>query len=184
MPSPWLALAVLAIGLTLSQSRDVQPPPKMVQETGFIVVGISARTSNAKESSAQGVIGRQWARFMKDSLLNKIPNKVDTNVLAVYTDYESDANGPYTYILGARVSSADHIPQGMVSRKVPSGRYAIFTSGKGPAEKVVPDTWRRIWAVPKSSTGGNRAYLADFELYDQRAADPQNSEVDIYIGIK
>ncbi|MGC2529391.1 MAG: GyrI-like domain-containing protein [Candidatus Acidiferrum sp.] len=177
------ALAALVISLTLSQPGDVQSPPKIVHESGFIVIGISARTSNAKESSGQGVIGEQWTRFLKDGLLNKIPNKVDRNILAVYTDYESDANGPYTYILGARVSSTDDIPPGMISTKVPSGRYAVFTSEKGPVERVVPGTWRRIWTVPKSSPGGNRAYLADFELYDQRTADPQNSQVDIYIGI-
>jgi len=49
---------------------------------------------------------------------------------------------------------------------------------------VVPETWSRIWAVPKSAPGGNRAYQADFEVYDQRAADPQNAQVHIYVGIK
>jgi predicted transcriptional regulator YdeE len=184
MSSFGIFIAALAIGLTLPQSADLQPPPRVIQQSAFTVIGISTRTSNAKEISGQGDIGQLWARFMQDGLLAKIPHKIDANILAVYTDYETDANGPYAYILGARVSSADNVPQGMVARKVPAGKYAVFTSGKGPAEKVVPDTWRRIWAVPKSSPGGNRTYLADFELYDQRATDPRNSQVDIYIGIK
>ena len=184
MPAYWIAIVVLVFGLTMPQSGGTMVPPKVVQETGFTVIGISARTSNAKEISGQSVIGQQWARFMKDGLLNKIPNKDDANILAVYTDYESDANGPYDFILGARVSSADNVPQGMVATKIPAGRYAVFTSEKGLVTKAVPDTWRRIWGLPKSSLGGNRAYLADFELYDQRASDPQNSQVDIYIGIK
>jgi predicted transcriptional regulator YdeE len=65
------------------------------------VVGISTRTTNAKEMSGKGVIAQQWDRFMKEGLLSKIPNKVDSNILAVYTDYESDANGAYTYVIGA-----------------------------------------------------------------------------------
>ena len=121
---------------------------------------------------------------MKEGLLSKVPNKVDSNILAVYIDYESDANGAYTLLLGARVSSADNVPPGMVAKKVPAGRYAVFTSEKGFVGKVVPETWSRIWAVPKYASGGNRAYQADFEAYDQRAADPQNAQVDIYVGIK
>ena len=158
--------------------------PRVVEETGFTVVGISIRTSNANEMSGKGVISQQWDRFMKEGLLGKIANKVNSNILAVYIDYESDANGAYTFMIGARVSSADDIPVGMVAKKVPAGRYAVFISEKGFVGKVVPQTWSRIWAIPKSSPGGNRAYRADFEVYDQRAADPQNAEVDIYVGIK
>ena len=158
--------------------------PKIVEQTEFTVIGISIRTSNAKEMSGNGVIAQQWDRFMKEGLLSGIPNKVDSNILAVYTDYESDANGAYTFMIGAKVSSADSVPPGMVAKKVPAGKYAVFISEKGFVGKVVPQTWSRIWAVPRSSLGGNRAYRADFELYDQRAADPHNAEVDIYVGIK
>ena len=152
--------------------------------TGFTVVGIATRTTNAKEMSGKGVIAGQWDRFMKEGLLSKIPNKIDSNIVAVYTDYESDANGAYTFLIGARVRTADVVPSGMVAKRVPAGRYAVFTSEKGFVGKVVPETWSRIWAVPKSSPGGSRVYRADFEVYDERAADPQNTQVDIYVGIK
>ena len=134
--------------------------------------------------SGKGAIPQQWDRFMKEGLLGKITNKVDSNIVAVYVDYESDANGAYTFMIGARVSSAEDVPLGMVAKKVPAGRYAVFISEKGFVGKIVPQTWSHIWAIPKSSPGGNRAYQADFEVYDQRAADPQNAQVDIYVGIK
>lgn len=165
-------------------SESAQLTPKIVHETGFRVVGISTRTTNAEEMSGKGVIAKQWDRFMKERLLSKIPNKIDSDILVVYTDYESDANGAYTYIIGARVTSVDDVPPGMVAKKVPAGRYAVFTSEKGIVGKVVPEAWSRIWALPKSAPGGNRAYQADFEVYDQRSADPQNAQVDIYVGIK
>ena len=157
---------------------------KIVEENGFTVVGIGARTSNAKEMTEQGVIPKQWERFMKEGLVSKIPDKADSSIIAVYTDYESDKDGEYTCLLGAKVTSADKVPPGMVAKKVPPGRYAVSTSEKGPVGKVVAETWKRIWTLPKSEPGGNRAYLADFEIYDQRAADPQNSQVDVYVGIK
>ena len=31
--------------------------------------------------------------------------------------------------------------------------------------------------------GANRAYISDFELYDERALNPQSAILDIYIGI-
>jgi predicted transcriptional regulator YdeE len=72
----------------------------------------------------------------------------------------------------------------MVAKKIPAGRYAVFTSEKGPPAKVVPETWMRINSLPKSAVGGDRVYGADFEIYGERAADPQSVVVDVYIGIK
>jgi predicted transcriptional regulator YdeE len=184
MSACWVAIGVLAIRLAMPVSGDGQLTPKIIEEKRFAVVGIATRTTNAREMSAKGVIGQQWDRFMKEGLLSKIPNKVDSNILAVYSNYESDANGAYTFLIGAKVSSADGVPAGMVMKKVPAGRYAVFTSEKGFVGKVVPETWSRIWAIPKSAPGGNRVYKADFEVYDERAGDPQNAQVDIYIGIR
>ena len=163
---------------------DAGMNPKIVEHGAFTVVGIAVRTSNAKEMTAEGVIGKQWGRLMGEGLLEKIPNKADQNIVAVYTEYASDHNGEYTYVLGAKVTSGGDVPAGMVAKKVPAGRYAVFTSEKGPAAKAVPEAWMKINSLPKSAAGGDRVYRADFEIYDERARDPQNSVVDIYIGIK
>jgi predicted transcriptional regulator YdeE len=145
----------------------------------FVVVGIAARTSNAREMTAGGIIGRQWQRFMQEGVLAQIQGKADAKILAVYTDYASDKDGEYTFLLGAKVDPSAPISTGLSSRIVPAGRYAIFTSERGPAAKVVPETWKRIWAAPLG-----RAYRADFEVYDERAADPQNARVAIWVGLK
>ena len=156
---------------------------RVVDQDAFTVVGISARTSNAKEVT-DGVIGAMWERFLQDDVLEKIPNRVDQNIVAVYTDYASDHNGEYTYVLGARVTSDAEVPAGMVAKKVPAQKFAVFTSEKGPAPKVVPGLWMRINSLPETSVGANRQYKADFEIYDERAADPQNLQMDVYVGIK
>ena len=158
--------------------------PRVVQQTGFTVVGIAVRTSNAKEMTADGVIGKQWGRFLREGVLAQIPNKADKSLVAVYTDYASDKNGEYTYILGAKVSLDRDVPAGMVAKKIPAGRYAVFTSDKGPAPKVVPEAWMRINSLPKSEVGGDRVYRADFEIYDERVSDPQNTVVEVYVGIR
>jgi predicted transcriptional regulator YdeE len=175
------ALTFLLVKVSLG---DIAMNPRVVQQSAFTVVGITARTSNAKEMTLGGVIGKQWAHFMQDGVLAKIPNKADKAIVAVYTDYVSDKDGEYTYVLGARVTSDSEVPAGMTAKKIPAGRYAVFTSEKGAASKVVPEAWMRINSLPKSATGGNRFYGADFEVYNERAADQQNAQVDVYVGIK
>jgi predicted transcriptional regulator YdeE len=157
---------------------------KVVEEAGFTVVGIAARTSNAREMTPEGVIAKQWGRFMQENLAAQIPNKADLSIVAVYTDYAGDQDCEYTFVIGARVHSAAEVPPGMVAKTVPAGRYAMFTSEEGPVEKIVVETWRKIWSVPKSVPGGDRAFQTDFEVYDQRAANPRDAQVDVYVGIK
>jgi len=179
------ATIVLALGATLALSPNKDSMnPKLADEPGFTVIGIEARTSNAKELTHEGVIGKQWSRFVKDSLVAQIPNKADVAIVALYTDYASDKDGEYTFLLGARVTSTAQVPSGMVAMRVSPGRYAIFTSDKGPVPKVVVDTWQKIWSVPKGSPGADRAYKTDYEVYDQRAANPENAQVEVHVGIK
>jgi predicted transcriptional regulator YdeE len=180
-----IVLGMVSMALTFSVRPGDEPmTPRIVQEPGFTVAGISARTTNAKEMSGQGAIGQQWDHFVKDGLLGRIPQRVDSDIVALYTEYESDHNGAYTFVLGAKISSTVNVPPGMVVKKVPPGKYAVFTSERGPAEKVVPEVWSRINSLPKSAPGGDRTYRADFELYGPRAADPRNAQVDIYVGIR
>lgn len=179
-----ILVAVSALLFSIMGSGDSGMDPKVMQHGGFTVVGIAVRTSNAKEMTSEGVIGKQWARLMSEGLLEKIPNKADKTIVAVYTDYASDHNGEYTFVLGARVSSDAAVPAGMVAKEIPAGRYAVFTTDKGPAAKVVPEAWMRINSLPNSAVGGDRTYGADFEIYDERASDPRSVQVDIHVGIK
>jgi predicted transcriptional regulator YdeE len=178
---------LLALATTIHAAaprKESTMNPTIANESGFTVIGIEARTSNAKEMTPDGVIGKQWARFMKESLAAQIPNKSDSAILAVYTDYASDKDGEYAFILGARATSATQVPKGMMARQVRPGRYAIFTSEKGPVAKIVSETWQHIWSIPKSSPGGNRAYKTDYEVYDERAANPENAQVEVHVGVK
>jgi predicted transcriptional regulator YdeE len=72
----------------------------------------------------------------------------------------------------------------MVAKEVPPGKYAVFTSARGPAAKVVPEAWQHINSLPKSAPGDDRTYRADFEVYGPQSADPQHAQVDIYVGIR
>ena len=150
---------------------------------GFSVIGIETRTSNAKEATPEGVIPRQWQRFFQEGIADKIPNKIGGNLYAVYSDYASDHNGEYSFLIGAKVKEGTVPPQGMVARTIPTGHYALFTSENGPLAKVVPQAWMEIFKL-EDEKKIQRTYKVDFELYDQRSRDPQNAQVDLYLGIK
>jgi predicted transcriptional regulator YdeE len=175
-----LVLLLLAISLA-----DSSTPPKVVRHESFNVMGIEVRTSNGKEATSEGLIGKQWQRIFGEDLLQKIPNKMDRNIYAVYSNYASDHNGEYTYTLGARVADGTQAPAGFVIRNVAAGNYALVTTEKGPVAQVVSAAWKTLWTMEDDHMFSSpRAYKTDFELYDQRAVDPENSQVDIYVGLK
>jgi predicted transcriptional regulator YdeE len=158
--------------------------PKAVEQEGFTVVGMAVRTSNAEQMTEARPIGKQWERLFKEGVLAAIPNKADGKIVAVYSEYASDKDGEYTYLLGARVRKVESVPAGMTVKNVPAGRYAVFTSERGPVEKVVVEMWRRVWETPKNALGGDRTYKADFEVYDQRAQNPADAVVDLYVAVR
>jgi predicted transcriptional regulator YdeE len=175
-------VTVLAV---TAASTGAAMEPKIVEQPEFSVIGIQARTSNAKEVKGGGAIPKQWDRFFKEGIADKIPNKVDSTIFAVYTNYASDYNGEYDFIVGMKVSSLSAVPPGMVVKKVPQGKYAVVASPKGPVAQIVPQAWQRIYTLDDNKQlGGARAYNADFEVYDQRSQNPQESQVDLYIGLK
>ena len=70
-----LLLSNVAVARTKSAGQA--GGPKVVHQDELFIVGIEARTTAAKEMSAQGVIPQQWQKFMQEGVLQKIPNKAD-----------------------------------------------------------------------------------------------------------
>ncbi|MGC1373109.1 MAG: effector binding domain-containing protein, partial [Candidatus Sulfotelmatobacter sp.] len=90
-----VSFALLSLALLAAEASGV----KVMHRSGFSVIGIEVRTSNAKELSGDGVIGKQWEKFFQDDVLGKIPNKTGSNIYAVYSDYASDRNGEYSFLI-------------------------------------------------------------------------------------
>lgn len=148
------------------------------------LIGISTRTNNADEIAMEtGKIVPTLQRYF-GGLFEQIPNrKKPGTTLCVYTHYESDHRGDYTYFVGEEVSSFDNLPEGLETLVIPPQRYTKFTAGPGPMPDVVRQPWFKIWNMNEGELGGQRRYIADFEVYDERAAQPQRTVLDIFIGI-
>lgn len=151
---------------------------KKVKVEAFHVIGISVRTTNENNQAAQD-IPALWGKFMSEAIQGKIPNKIDAEVLSIYTNYESDHTKPYDTILGCRVSSLDNVPEGMVALSFDGGIYAEFVSKGDMNQGVVYNTWLEIWEADL-----DRKFTADFEVYGEKAQNPANIEVPIFVAVK
>jgi predicted transcriptional regulator YdeE len=154
------------------------------QHGGFFVAGLTARTNNAHEMSGNGKIGNVWQDFLRPNLAVKIPNRIGVDLVAVYTDYETDHTGHYTYLLGLPIASDEVLPANLTIKHIPPGRYAVLSSSRGPITQVVPEIWQCISSMSHEELGGTRAFKTDYEIYDQRASDPENAQIDVYIGLR
>ena len=150
------------------------------------LVGITARTNNAAEMNPETAkIGKTLRKFFAENIPSKIQNRKNPGrILAVYTNYESDHTGDYTYFIGEEVMFFENFSEGLEAITISAQLYAKFTSEAGTMPDVVINMWQQIWQMPSAALGGERAYIADFEVYDERSKKPQNSVVDVYIGIK
>lgn len=160
-------------------------PPKIITRPAMNIVGFEIRTKNQDEAGPKGKIGPMWQKFMMEEWFKKFPQSAaQSPLLGIYTNYASDVNGEYSLIIGKEVKSIESLPSGMMAQTIPASKYAVFTTPKGEMPGVVVQAWQHIWSLSAKELGGERAYLADFELYDDRCADRSNAELDIYISIK
>lgn len=65
-------------------------------------------------------------------------------VFAVYTAYESDEHGTYTYFLGGEVTSFEGVALGVDMLTIPAQSYVKFISNSGAMPDVVITMWQVI----------------------------------------
>lgn len=134
------------------------------------VKGLSVRTTNKIELTEERNIAPLWQQFFEQQLHGgRAP------VIGLYSQYEKDENGSYLFTAGQFV---DHHLEGAL--EIPPATYARFRTRKGPMEEVVFETWQMIWKWNKRHL---RTFTGDFEWYDERAIDPKEAQIDIYIAV-
>ena len=129
--------------------------PIIMKKEAFQAIGVSVTTTNEREASTKGKISELWNRYFQEQMMHHIPNKKTKATFAFYSNYESDETGTYTFTIGTTISSLEDVPENMT-------------------------TWKYIWQWSKEN---KRAFTTDFELYDERALDPNHAQLDIYIAL-
>ena len=152
-----------------------------VQRPEMTLVGVSLRTTNAEEKGPNGRLPRLWETYFQSEIAAKIDANNPHLIYALYTDYESDAAGAYTVLIGHETKdNAARAEKGFKHAFIPKSKYMVFTTKKGPVYEVVLQAWEYIWRYFQESPE-IRTYTGDFEVYDGRNFDPANAEVKIYI---
>lgn len=144
----------------------------------FSIIGISIRTIN-QDGRGSKEITELWQHFLAENILSKIPNKVDDIIYSLYTDYDGDHTQPYTAILGCPVSSLNEVPEGMVGKSFNGGTYLKIIAKGDLMKGLIVDQWSKIFDL-----NIERNYIADFEVFGEKAQNPNNAEVEFYIGLK
>ena len=124
---------------------------KIVDAGGFDVIGISVRTTNKAEMSANGKIPAMWGRFIGGQIIDKIPNRTGGDIVVLYYDYQSDRDGEYSYLIGAPVKSIGTVPDGMSAVKVPAGNTRSLLQIVGLLRKSFKASGNRYGIRPKIS---------------------------------
>jgi predicted transcriptional regulator YdeE len=140
---------------------------KFVTQTAPVTIaGIAIRTSNTK---AFEEIPLQWKSFFENQILSLIPNKINDDIFAVYTDYDKVPKNNedvyslgYTFILGAAVDRTDRLPANLVSTIIPAAKRAVFPIEPAKPELVGAE-WQKIWQMQDLK----RAFLPDYEHYSK-----------------
>jgi predicted transcriptional regulator YdeE len=138
-------------------------------------IGLELKTNNEECSLAMPA---HKERFFKENIISKIPNKINGDILALYTDYEGDCTKPYSWILGCEVSDLDEVPQGLVGKMIPESRYAVYTT-QGEFPQGLIAVWQDVW-----QSNLPRLYTSDFEVYRSDFDPQRNPQVKVYIAIE
>lgn len=142
--------------------------PFMKHVEPFIVKGFSVRTQNKDEFNGQTAkLPGVWQRFHHSDLAS------NTKIFGVYSSYDSDANGPYTFTVGV---ASPPTPDQLSTVTIQKGDYLVF-EGSGPIPSVVFETWKRVWAFFETHTEYQRNYISDFEAYTG------SEQIAIHIGV-
>lgn len=140
-----------------------------------LTAGISIKTINEDMKSVKD-IGNLWSKFIEKGIYADIPNKLNGEVVGLYTEYEGDFTKPYKFMCCCEISTENNVKNYEI-KKIPSGKYAKFTI-KGDKTEAVGKAWSEIWQTPLQ-----RKYDCDFEVYYNEKDNNGNEIIDIYISL-
>ena len=144
------------------------------------LIGLKVRTRKSNELNPETAkIGQAVENYFQNTIAQDFSNRTKPGTTyCIYTEYESDENGEYTYFIGEEVDCFDTIDPRFSVLTIPSSDYVKFECGPGEMPTVCIQAWEKIWQMPESHLKKNRTYRADFEVYDERAIDATNTTLD------
>lgn len=154
---------------------------KIVERNEIKLVGIKQRISMGNNT-----IPQLWEGFNKR--YTEIKNIVGNMVCYGIAD-NMDKENNFDETVASEVLNFNEIPEGMISKTIPSKKYLVFThkgkivdeNGVMSLEKTYDEIYRKTLPILDFEIDNS----FNFELYDERFShDSDKSEFDIYIPLK
>jgi AraC family transcriptional regulator len=163
----------------------MEPKFTVIQEKKVIGLGTKFISILSPEKNNHVVIPRLWDQYLHRA--HEIKHRVGRADLGVCNALLDKAKRSHPdecfYMACTEVSEFENVPEGMLTKVIPGGRYAVFTH-KGKLEKL-EHTMNYIFGSWLSRSGESLRDAPDLEIYDQRFVyGSDTSELDIYIPVK
>ncbi|GII87205.1 hypothetical protein Ssi03_51950 [Sphaerisporangium siamense] len=143
----------------------------IVERPELLVAGYAVRTTNAAEADpSRALLPGLWSRAGVPGAFAHVPGRVDDNLYAVLTDYESDHQGAFTQVVGVAIRTAAGLPEGMVAVRVP-GVHCLKLEAHGPMPQALIEAWQRIWSYTEGGGIPPRAFSTDLEVHHADGVD-------------
>ncbi|MEK4472461.1 effector binding domain-containing protein [Paenibacillus sp. FSL R7-0048] len=185
-----------------------------VEKAKMTLAGVSIRTTNEAEMGPDGGLSQLWETYFQSNVAGQIATVNPEYIYALYTDYESDASGAYTVVIGHEVAEERHLEGSQLEEgeleenelveseleesKLEESQLVEnqFTYAAVPESKYMVFTTKKgpVFEVVAQAwgeiwayfkeSGEVRTYTGDFEIYDSRNFDPADTQVEIYIAIE
>jgi AraC family transcriptional regulator len=166
----------------LSKGLTIQPSIRQIEEVRLI--GLRYKTTLHKNRTPD-----MWKVF--NLRVHEITNRIGVvkgygicEVDPGYNLNEFNINSEFSHFIGTEVSSFNELPQGMETKTLVGGKYAVFTH-KGKMNNLKM-TYDYIWGTWALCSGFEIDVRDDFDYYDERflGHDNELSEFDICIPVK
>ncbi|QUG42975.1 effector binding domain-containing protein [Psychrobacillus sp. INOP01] len=118
-----------------------------------VIYGNKVRTNNNDSS----IFSKKWEEFLQ--------NKVNSDIYAIYSNYESDYTGDFDFMIGTEEMAGED------SITIENGDYYVWEVESNGLNSV-GKAWREIWESDLP-----RAYKTDYEIYKQ------NGSIAIYLSV-
>jgi AraC family transcriptional regulator len=159
--------------------------PQILEKPEITFVGVEASFLHAlsPETNNFKVIPPLWEKL--DQRAGEITGRIGKAMFGIiYSRPEAERSHPHElqYIAAVQADKQATVPEGMVARTVPAGKFAVFLH-RGPIQKI-GETCFEIYRVWLPQSAWQHSGIADVEVYDERFnCEGEESVMEYWISV-
>ena len=170
--------AYLRISFHLSVKGDRDMEYRLVEQTGFTIVGRSIRTTTRDQENLRR-IPEFWDECCASGLGERL-RRIGGDLLGVCMEFSPDME-EFTYVIGVRWTGGSP-PADLESKEIPAATWAVFTS-VGPLPGAIQKVWERIFSEWFPASGYEHADAPEIEVYPPGDGQAPDYRCEVWIPV-